>query len=42
MALNRRREMMRATIVAIIGCALFAGGAQAQLREVHQIIYGMD
>ena len=34
--------MSRVVIVTVIGSALFAGGAQAQLREVRQIIYGMD
>lgn len=34
--------MSRAIMVAIMGSALFAGGAEAQLREVRQIIFGMD
>lgn len=34
--------MLRTAMVALIGGALLAGGARAQLREVRQIIYGMD
>lgn len=34
--------MSRAVIAAVLGGALFTGGADAQLREVRQTIYGMD
>lgn len=32
----------RAFVAAVLGSALFAGSARAQLQEVRQVIYGMD
>ncbi len=34
--------MSRSVLAAVLGGALLAGNAEAQLREVRQIIYGMD
>lgn len=34
--------MFRASIAALVVNALFASATQAQLREVRQVIYGMD
>jgi len=36
------RSMLRATIAALVANALLATAARAQLREVRQVIYGMD
>lgn len=38
----RERSTTRVLVTATMACALLAGGARAQLREVDQIIYGMD
>lgn len=42
MRTRRRGDMSRAVIVAFAGTLLSAAAAQAQLREVRQVIYGMD
>lgn len=34
--------MARSLVAAVMASALMVGGADAQLREVRQIIFGMD
>lgn len=34
--------MLRTAMAALIGSVLFAGAAHGQLREIDQVIFGMD